>query len=97
MVRELERSPYFRGIPETVLHPLTVHAELMRASDGTIFAAIGSRPDALYLILAGQVDVLRRPPRGEALQKVSELQPGMLVSHVSVLRDKPRTASYRAN
>jgi CRP-like cAMP-binding protein len=96
VVRELERSPYFRGIPETLLHPLAVHAELARVSDGLVFAAHGSPPDGLYVVLSGKVDVLRRTPKSDELTKVSELQPGMLVGHVSALRDKPRQASYRA-
>jgi CRP-like cAMP-binding protein len=96
LVKELERSRYFRGVPETLLHPLSVHAELVRIGDGDVFVAHGSLPDALYVLLGGKVDVLRKTGRSQTLTKVTELQPGMLVGHVSVLRDKPRQASYRA-
>ena len=96
VVRELERSPYFRGIPETLLHPIAVHAELARVGDGIVIAERGSAPDALYVVMSGKVDVLRPTPASDAPTKVSELQPGMLVGHVSALRDSPRQASYRA-
>jgi CRP-like cAMP-binding protein len=96
VVRELERSPYFKGIPETLLHPIAVHAELARVSDGIVFADHGSAADALYVVISGKVDVLRRTAPSAAPAKVSELQPGMLVGHVSALRGKPRQASYRA-
>ena len=96
VVRELEHSPYFRGIPETLLHPIAVHAELARVGDGIVFAERGSPPDALYVVLSGKVDVLRPTPASDKPVKVSELQPGMLVGHVSALRDRPRQASYRA-
>jgi CRP-like cAMP-binding protein len=96
VVRELEKSPYFRGIPETLLHPIAVHAELARVGDGLVFAERGSAPTALYVVLSGKVDVLRPTPASDVPVKVSELQPGMLVGHVSALRDRPREASYRA-
>lgn len=96
VVRELEKSPYFRGIPETLLHPIAVHAELARVGDGITIAERGSAPDALYVVMSGKVDVLRPTPASDAPTKVSELQPGMLVGHVSVLRDRPRQAAYRA-
>ena len=96
VVRELEKSPYFRGIPETLLHPIAVHAELARVGDGIVIAERGSAPDALYVVMSGKVDVFRPTPASDTPTKVSELQPGMLVGHVSVLRDRPREASYRA-
>lgn len=96
IVRELQKSPYFKGIPETVLHPLSVHADLVRMSDGQVFAPMGGRAEELFLILRGEVEVVRVPSGGGAAQVVSVLKPGMLVGHVALLRDQPRTASYRA-
>jgi len=93
-VRALERSPYFKGNPETVLHAISMHVAVRRFGPDERLAARGAIADAMFLVVEGQVAVRRKTPEGEKL--VSTLQPGMFIGHVALVEGSPYSASYTA-
>jgi CRP-like cAMP-binding protein len=54
----------------------------------------GDRPDAAYLILSGEADVVAETPSGEV--PVATVGQNAIVGEIAILCDVPRTATVRA-
>lgn len=92
---ELAAVPVFADFPE---HDLRLVAGIVRALDfapGTVLIEQGEKPRAAYVLLAGEVEVLRRLPGG-ARTRLAVLPPGTMFGTVSLLDGGPRAASCAA-
>lgn len=86
-VAALGRVPMLRGLPDEVLAALAALAEPLAVEAGAVLCREGDRPDALHLVLAGQVALsARAADRTTAVVEV--LRPGGRFILAAVLTDR---------
>lgn len=101
-VRALERSPFFRGIPEHVLHAISIFAEAEQARDGEVMLKAGQEPGRAFFVVQGQMGVALppEPPRPEGARppeaRPESFGPGALVGHVDLLNQVPSSVTWVA-
>ena len=86
----LEGIPMFAVLPTAVLEQLSRELVPLSVPDGTVVVAEGEVGDRVYLVAAGQVDILKR---GESM---AVTRAGGFFGEIALLRDVPRTATVRA-
>jgi HD-GYP domain-containing protein (c-di-GMP phosphodiesterase class II) len=94
LVEELGRAPLLRELPGPALHELAAITERRRHVPGDVVIREGGPPDALHVVSAGQLVVLR-PSRDPGLV-LNRLVPGDAFGELAVLCDAPRLASVVA-
>jgi hypothetical protein len=96
----LERVERVRDIPllsflgDTQLYDVARLMSERWLDPGSYLCRQGDRGDELYMVLDGQVEVLKADPTGEKV--VFEAGPGEVVGELAVLTDLPRSATLRA-
>ena len=95
MLADLERCPYFVGLPVELVHAIAVHADAERLRPGQIIAARAESAESAWLLAEGEVEV-RRPGAGGKDEVKATLRAGMLFGHVELLGGTRRTATWVA-
>ncbi|MEO8701978.1 MAG: ATP-binding protein [Kofleriaceae bacterium] len=91
MIAELLRAvPLFHELADADLARIAAGARLETIAAGTCVIAEGSEPDAMYIVVDGELDVTKR---GLPLNTCG---PGDLIGELAVLEGRPRTASVIA-
>ena len=90
----LKRVPLFADLPDSDLKLLCDMAEEVRLSAGEELFAEGSPGDRAYIIMEGELEVLKASSERDVLLNV--LQPTDVVGEMALLENKPRMASVRA-
>lgn len=55
----------------------------------------GDPPDGLYILLKGEVEILKKSPEGEE-ETLATLTPGAILGEMGVIENRPRVATARA-
>ena len=94
IVERLRDTPLFGGLDEAQLHRLVEMGEILDLAPGGILIREGDEADALYVVLAGEMDVTKRAGRSEI--PVARVGPGALQGEIAALEGGRRLASVTA-
>jgi CRP-like cAMP-binding protein len=92
---ELAAFEIFAGCPTDVLVPLAAQLRPLTAAPGQVLMQQGELAVSFLLITSGRADVTHSGPDGH--DTVAELEPGLIVGEIALLRDTPRTATVIAS
>ena len=90
----LRQLPLFAGLSDERLNWLLERATLEDMSRGQAVIDEGSAPDALYVIVEGAVDILKRAVGQEVHLAVRGR--GEMLGELSLIGNEPRSATVRA-
>jgi predicted RND superfamily exporter protein len=90
----LEKSPLFQGMSNYQMRKAILISELHEFEEGELLVEQGTFGRSMYLILSGQVDVVRRS-EGKA-KRVAVLDAGQVFGEIGYVREIHRTADVRA-
>ena len=90
----LRDTPLFGGLGETELRRLVDMGEIVDLDDGASLIVEGDQADALYVVLAGELEVTKRS--GSADIPLARVGPGSLQGELAALEGGRRLASVRA-
>jgi len=98
LARVLAITPVFEGVPSDARLALAEKFTLQSYDDGHVIVTEGESGDTFFLIRSGSVDVSTRGMggQGEPIQ-LGSMSEGAFFGEVSLLTDKPRTATVTAN
>jgi signal transduction histidine kinase len=91
----LKKVPLFAGLPEADLERLCQMAERVRLPAGQELFAEGNPGDRAYIIVDGQLEVVKTSGGREVLLSVRK-EPGDIIGEMALLEQMPRMASVRA-
>ena len=96
LAQQVQGSALFEGLsPAQVEQLLTIAEEAEVARGHTLFEE-GASGDALYLVLAGELEILKRDP-ADAQQQLARVGPGQVLGEMSLFGGNARrSASARA-
>ncbi len=94
LATKLRKVPILADLPEAELHRLLSVATPWPVSAGTVFLEEGTPGDRFYFILDGEVEVTRMEGNHRTVLGVQGS--GGFLSEMSLLEDRPRSASARA-
>jgi uncharacterized protein YhbP (UPF0306 family) len=86
----------FKGLPRHEVETLAARLETVRVAAGDTIVRQGAPADKFFIIVDGEVDVLRDEAAGQAPKKVASLKQGQFFGEMAILRDSPRTATVQA-
>lgn len=92
-VERLRTVPLFSELPYQDLERLCVGVEEVNLTAGTLLFAEGDHGDRAFVVLEGQIEVVKTTVGGEVLLAV---QSEGVVGEMALLEDAPRNASVRA-
>ena len=90
----LKQIPMFREVEMAKLKLMALASERLTYGPGEAMFHEGDVPDAVYVILAGAVEVLRNGPTG--VVRIALLEAGALVGELAVICDSRRSATIAA-
>lgn len=90
----LETLPVFRGVEPSRLKLLAFASQRVTIEPGQTLIRHGEPPDAAYVILEGDADVLR--PSGQTQLLLARLGSGMIVGEMGVLSGRSSSATVAA-
>lgn len=90
----LENLSVFRGVDPSRLKLLAFASQRVSLDPGQALITNGDPPDAAYIILEGEVDVVRES--GPARVQLARLGRGMIVGEMSVLSGRNSSATVAA-
>lgn len=91
----LQELDLFAALPRTALEELARSLEDVHAEPGEVLIREGDDADALWILLAGEVEVLSQGESSQP-QRLPSLGPGSYFGEIGLLRGVPRTATVRA-
>jgi CRP-like cAMP-binding protein len=91
----LHAFPLFAHLPAHVLDAVAAMALLQDRSAGAVIQLEGDEPEAMYLVLKGQVKILRASPSGRE-QVIHIAAPGQYINMVPLLDRGPNPATVQA-
>jgi signal transduction histidine kinase len=90
----LKRNAFFSGLPDDQLDQLLANGEHLYLEKGEILMKEGSPPDAFYVVLEGEFEILKHSGNREVVIAVNG--PCSILGEMSIIEDAPRTASVCA-
>jgi signal transduction histidine kinase len=90
----LRRSDLFAELSAEDLAGIAAGGERVTVPAGRLLFAEGSEPDAMYVVLDGALEVLKREGDGEVL--LNTCGPGEPIGELSLVHGRPRSATVRA-
>ncbi|HUF45385.1 MAG TPA: cyclic nucleotide-binding domain-containing protein [Aestuariivirgaceae bacterium] len=90
----LRKVPLFAQLEPAKLKLLAFTSTRMVFQPAQMLFRQGDQPDAAYLILSGEADVVAETPSGEV--PVATVGQNAIVGEIAILCDVPRTATVRA-
>ena len=94
-IRTLQQIPMLRDIEISKLKLMAFAGQRIHYQKGEVLFDQGASSDAVFIILDGEVDVLRVTDAGEV--PLARLGVTELIGEMGVLCDKPRTAKIAAH
>jgi predicted RND superfamily exporter protein len=95
MQREaLVNSPLFRGLTNYQIRKTILISELCKYQDGELLIEQGTRGRSMFLVVGGQLEVLRRDDAGD--RRHALLGPGDVFGEIGFVNSTFRTADVRA-
>ncbi len=91
-VQRLRTVPLFSGLPTEDLERLSVGIEEVHLPAGALLFSEGDRGDRAFVVLEGQIEIVKATVGGEVLLAV---QSEGVVGEMALLEDAPRNASVR--
>ncbi|OMC38322.1 acetyltransferase [Mycobacterium sp. GA-1841] len=91
---DLAALEFFAGCRPSVLAPLAALLRPMSAAAGQVLIRQGDPALTFMLIASGRAQVVHDGPDGQAV--VVDLEPGLIVGEIALLRDASRTATVTA-
>ncbi|MDH6198882.1 CRP-like cAMP-binding protein [Mycobacterium frederiksbergense] len=91
---DLAALEFFAGCRSSALEPLTTLLRPLSAAADEVLIRQGDPARTFMLITSGRAEVVHDGPDGETV--VAELEPGLIVGEIALLRDTPRVATVRA-
>jgi uncharacterized protein YhbP (UPF0306 family) len=85
----------FRDLPPRDLATVAGKLQTVKVDSGTVVVRQGAPADKFFIIVDGEVDILREDDGEE--RTINTLGQGDYFGEVAILRDSPRIASVRAN
>ena len=96
MQREvLERSPLFHGMTNYQIRKAILISEMREVAAGACLVEQGTTGRSMYLVLQGELDVVRRAGDGVE-RRLARLGPGDVFGEIGYIRATQRTADVRA-
>ena len=92
IARALLRAHRTRAVTPTDLADALAVGRTFTLSEGEVLCKEGSPSEALYVLLSGEIQVLRRDPSGE-LRELAVLAAPALVGHMGLVDGSPRSAT----
>jgi signal transduction histidine kinase len=93
-VDALRAAPLFAHLPDEDLERLAQMAEPMNLAPGDLLIREGDPGDAMYVIVAGDMDVSKRSGASEV--QLARVGAGTIQGEMSAIEGRPRSASVRA-
>jgi signal transduction histidine kinase len=93
LIERLRAVPLFSELPDQDLERLCVGIEELKLPAGTLLFSEGDRGERAFVVLEGQIEVLKATVGGEVLLAV---QSEGVVGEMALLEDAPRNASVKA-
>lgn len=93
--RELRDAELFKDMPEAALQELARACRYVELPAGVTLFQQGEPGDALYILIEGQIHIVRRYPNGDEVILATE-GPYYTVGDISMLAGEPRTGGVRA-
>jgi serine phosphatase RsbU (regulator of sigma subunit) len=93
-VNLLARIPFFTGLPESELDRLTSEMNVVNLQPGEILFREGDPGEHLYVVVKGDLDILKAPGTKEELI-LNTIHEGEYIGEMSLATGAPRTASVR--
>jgi len=90
----LRRIPLLEGLSDADIEWVASFAVPEDLAAGGVLATEGEPGDALYLVISGDLEVIKRSGSGDV--PIARLGPGEIVGEMAVLESRSRTASVRA-
>ncbi len=94
-IRTLQQIPMFRDLEVSKLKLMAFAGQRITCRAGDLLFDVGDPPDAVYVLLEGEVDVIRTGPGGEVL--LARLGKDELIGEIGVLCNKCRNARIVAH
>jgi uncharacterized protein YhbP (UPF0306 family) len=85
----------FRGLPHQEVETLAAKLGTLRVEAGETIVRQGAPADKFFIIVEGEVEVVREVA-GQAATNIASLKQGQFFGEMAILRDSPRTATVRA-
>lgn len=85
----------FGGLDDVVLHALATELPMSVVDPGKDVIAEGDKASVLYVVISGELEVLKRSKRGTEA-RVAVLGPGDWFGEMAILDVQPRSATVRA-
>jgi len=98
LARVLAITPVFEGVPTEARQALAGKFHLQSYAKGNVVVKEGEAGDTFYLIRSGHVNISTRGMGSQAAQiELGKMGEGSFFGEVSLLTDKPRTATVTAD
>ena len=94
IVARLRETPLFADVDETPLRELVARGEIVDLEPGEVLIRQGDAADALFVVLAGELEVTRQS--GESRLPVAVVGPGALQGEIAALEGGTRVATVAA-
>lgn len=93
-VAALRATAICRGLSAPEIETIAAIAERREVAAGKELFREGEPGDGLYLIVSGEIDVIKRTPAGE--RSLAQLRGGEVLGEISLLTSEARSATGRA-
>ncbi|MBC7803088.1 MAG: cyclic nucleotide-binding domain-containing protein [Candidatus Parcubacteria bacterium] len=90
----LKEMALCRSLTAAELEAIAAIAETLDVAAGKSLFREGDPGDGLFLVVAGEIDVIKRGPRGD--RSLARLGPGGVLGEMSLITDDVRSATGRA-
>jgi len=90
----LRGSRLFAYLPEDDLHELADTSRTVQLAPGEVLMAEGSPPEAMYVVLDGELEITRNVGGSDVLLNVCG--PGEMLGELGIAHGRPRSATARA-
>ena len=90
----VRRFPFFAKMDLAMLKLLCFSSERLTFEAGQVMFNAGDQADAAYILIDGNVDIIRPTPTGPFV--VGTLGPMQIVGEIGIFGDVPRTATVTA-
>ena len=86
----------FRDLPRQEVETLAARLGTLQVDAGATIVRQGAPADKFFIIVEGDVEVVREEAPGQPASKLASLKQGQFFGEMAILRDSPRTATVRA-
>lgn len=95
LLDQLSRVEIMRGLPPEEIQGILPHVESILVPAAAVIVEAGAPDYSLYLVIAGELDVLEKGASGSAAP-LRQLTPGQAFGEVALLTGEPRETTVRA-